>query len=157
MNRLIMIASVAGALALPMLAAPQSASASCADRKTTGTILGGVGGALIGNSIARGGGGAVVGGLGGAVLGHEIAASGCNRYRSRASYRYYRNDGRTEAARPARRIYYDQYGQPVSQGPVDDPQSGGGYAGTPDCRTENQSYYDDRGDLVQRQVQSCGR
>ena len=157
MNRLLVLASLAGALALPMLAAPTAASASCADRKATGTILGGVGGALIGNSISGGGGGAILGGLGGAVVGHQIAASGCGRYRSSSyrssGYRYYRND---EPARPASYVYYDQYGQPISQGTV--AATPVGYGGTSSsCHTETQAYYDDRGALVRRPVQVCAR
>jgi hypothetical protein len=41
---------------------------------------------LLGNSISHGGGGAVIGGLGGAVLGHQIAKGGCRTSRH-ADYR----------------------------------------------------------------------
>jgi hypothetical protein len=162
------MAGLACVLSLPVLAAPGAASASCEDRKMTGTVIGGIGGALIGNSISRGGGGAVVGGLGGAVLGHQIAGGGCGRYRSRA---YYRNTPRYRASyrsyrgapppQAVRYVYYDQYGNPVSQEPAPDPSSytpaAYRYAGTPACRTQTQSYYDDRGALVQRPVQICDR
>jgi len=67
------VTALIGLSAASLLIAPASASASCAGRKTTGTVLGGVGGALVGNSIAHGGGGAILGGVGGAVLGHELA------------------------------------------------------------------------------------
>jgi hypothetical protein len=99
MNRSNVFAGLAAALGLLLLLAPASASASCADRKMTGTILGGVGGALIGNSISGGGGGALLGGLGGAVVGHEIAGSGC---RSERSGDYYRSDSQAEAPRAVR-------------------------------------------------------
>jgi hypothetical protein len=79
------LAMLAAAVALPLVSGPSIASASCHGRKTTGTVLGGVGGALLGNSISHGGGGAVVGGLGGAVVGHQIGKSGC-----RASRPYHR-------------------------------------------------------------------
>ena len=131
MNRLMALAGLAAAMALPVLIAPASASASCQDRKLTGTVIGGLGGALIGNSISRGGGGAVIGGVGGAVLGHQIAGSGCNGYRSttyyndrrrhRSSYRGYRGEGRGAAPQAVRYVYYDQYGNPVSQGPAPEP------------------------------------
>ncbi len=164
MNRLILMASLAGALALPLLAAPSTASASCADRKATGTVLGGVGGALIGNSISHGGGGAILGGLGGAVIGHQIASSGCYHerrtayYGSRSSASY---DARP-AARPVRYVYYDQYGNAVAEGPAPGVTTGYTptayrYSNPPACRTEMQSYYDDRGALVQRPVQICDR
>ncbi len=77
MNRVIVMASLVGAIGLGLMAAPTTASASCSDRKATGTILGGIGGALIGNSISHGGGGAVLGGLGGATaVGNRIADQG---------------------------------------------------------------------------------
>ncbi len=161
MNRFIVMTSLAGALLLPLLAAPGTASASCADRKMTGTVLGGVGGALIGNSISRGGGGAFVGGLGGAVLGHEVAASGCGRTRSS---RY--DNGRTYGQaggrpRAVRYVYYDQYGQPISQGPAPSPaarpDTAYRYEAAADCRTQTQTYYDDRATLQQRQIRSCAR
>jgi len=163
MNRLIAMTSLAAALVLPILAAPASASASCEGRKMTGTVLGGVGGALIGNSIARGGGGAVIGGLGGAVLGHEIAGAGCYRHRHTA---YYSNGQRFRsgvAAQPraVRYVYYDQYGDPVAEGPIAGAAAhapaANGDAGAPACHTEMQSFYDDRGGLVQRPVPICAR
>jgi uncharacterized protein YcfJ len=41
--------------------------------RNTGTVLGAVGGGLIGNSLSKGGGGALVGAGLGAVAGHQIA------------------------------------------------------------------------------------
>ena len=104
--------ALAALVALPLLAGPTAASASCQSRKTTGTVLGGVGGALVGNSIAHGGGGAVIGGLGGAVLGHQIAKSGCRSTR----HAYYRRSRYASRAtyRPANRAYYDEHGNLVS-------------------------------------------
>ena len=110
MRNLILIGSLAASLALPMLAAPTAANASCSGRKTTGTILGGVGGALLGNAVSGGGGGAVVGGLGGAVVGHEIGRSGCTTTRTtayRAPTRHYRYT-RDHVA-----YYYDRHGNRV--------------------------------------------
>jgi len=72
-RNIITAAAIAGLIGLPLLADPTTASASCRGRANTGTAIGGVGGALIGNSIWHGGGGAVVGGVGGAVAGHEVA------------------------------------------------------------------------------------
>ncbi|HLZ82515.1 MAG TPA: hypothetical protein VKQ54_03040 [Caulobacteraceae bacterium] len=186
MNRWILTSCLAGALALPLLIAPASASASCNDRKVVGTVAGGVGGALIGNSISRGGGGAVLGGLGGAVLGHEVARSTCGRerYRERRTeyrggyrssdrgyptYQYqgdaYPNQAQYAPAAGQHPVYYDHRGNlidpsggattayaPASYGPGSYPPAGGAA-----CRTETQSYYDDRGELLQRQVQTCAR
>jgi uncharacterized protein YcfJ len=121
MRKMITLTALTAAFALPLLAGPTDANASCQSRKTTGTVLGGVGGALLGNSISHGGGGAVVGGIGGAVLGHEIGRSGCNR-----GHAYYRSSRARYAAAPAperrvvRKVYYDQYGNPVASAPVYD-------------------------------------
>jgi outer membrane lipoprotein SlyB len=41
--------------------------------RNTGTVLGAVGGGLLGNSVSKGGGGAIVGAGLGAVAGHQIA------------------------------------------------------------------------------------
>jgi hypothetical protein len=158
MRRIIVMTALSAALALPLLAAPGKASATCSERKTTGTILGGVGGALIGNSIAHGGAGLVLGGLGGAVLGHEVAANtgGCRSSSTRAAYRY---RDRAVAAPPpiaTRYVYYDQYGQPIASGPLPATPTNT-YAVAAACHTETRSFYDDRGQLVQRPVQICDR
>jgi hypothetical protein len=159
MRRTLLLSVLAAASAAAVISAPSGASAACSDRKAVGTVVGGVGGALIGNSISDGGGGAIIGGLGGAFLGHEVAKSGCrSSYRSSAyaPARYRATRTRSIAAapapRPVRYVYYDQYGQPISSGPA--PVSLA-YAGG--CRTETRSYYDDRGLLVQRPVQFCDR
>jgi uncharacterized protein YcfJ len=114
MRRWIVLGGLTAALALPVLIAPASASASCADRKATGTVLGGVGGAVIGNSISGGGGGAILGGLGGAVVGHQIAKSGCSdERRYRTSRRRYRGSDAVAAGAPCRiesQSYYDARG-----------------------------------------------
>jgi hypothetical protein len=177
MNRLIAMACLATALALPVLVTPATAQASCADRKAAGTVVGGVGGALIGNSISRGGGGAILGGLGGAVLGHEVAAGSCHRERRAAYYRDRRYrpgyggpayggpagygdpgygpgyGGEGPPPPPERVVYYDPYGNPINQDPaLTDPR----YAAQA-CRTQMQDYYDNRGALVQRPIQVCDR
>src|SRR5258708_30969572 len=77
MGKTFTLAALATLIALPLIAGPTGASASCQGRKDTGMVLGGVGGALLGNSISRGGGGAIVGGLGGAAVGPECAKQGC--------------------------------------------------------------------------------
>lgn len=175
MRRTLVISAMAAASVALLAAVPETASATCGERKATGTILGGVGGALLGNSISRGGGGAVIGGLGGAVIGHQIAGSGggCRRYTSSASYRSSRARarGRAVAAAPApkpvRYVYYDQYGNPYSAGPAPQPAYGQpsyglaaqpvAYNGSSYCRTETRSFYDERGLLVQRPMQVCDR
>ena len=107
MSKTFSAAALAALVALPLIAGPTAASASCRGRANTGTVIGGVGGALVGNSIARGGVGAVVGGVGGAVVGHEIAKSGCTSSAPRHAYyrrghpRYASTYNRPASAKPA--------------------------------------------------------
>jgi hypothetical protein len=162
MRNWILMGGLAAAIALPLAAAPDDASAaSCRSRKLTGTVVGGLGGALLGGAVTHGSAGPIIGGLGGAVVGHEIGRSGCRRYTRSYSYRApaYRSSSRTrssaaraaDAAPPPRRVYYDQYGAPVS------------YAATPvrtsagACRSVMRAFYDERGRYVQRETQVCDR
>ena len=148
MNRSITLGLASAALALALAS---TASASCSDRKTTGTVLGGIGGALIGNSISHGGGGLVVGGIGGAVAGNAIAGSGCNHYR-RADYGRdgyaYRQD---QYAPRSHAVYYDHRGNRLPDGEPA-PYALHSYSQaayrSPNCAS--QSFYDARGNLVQQ-------
>jgi len=166
MPRLIVIGLAIGAMALPAVMAPTDAdAATCRSRKATGTILGGLGGALVGNAISKGGGGLLVGGVGGALVGREIGKSGCNRTRTV----YYDSGSRSRGASyqssqpaPVRQVYYDQMGNPVASGQVQNgtfqqvsTPIGGNSGGV--CRDANISYYDERGRLTQRAVQICPR
>jgi len=108
-------AALAALVALPLIGGATAADASCQGRKNTGTAIGAVGGALLGNSISRGGGGAVVGGLGGAVVGHEIAKGGCGP--SRHAYYRSRHSRYASNYRNSHGVYYDQHGNAVSTDP----------------------------------------
>jgi uncharacterized protein YcfJ len=111
MRKTITTAALAALIALPLIGGASSADASCRGRANTGTAVGAVGGALVGNSISKGGGGAIIGGLGGAVLGHQIAKSGCGSTTRRAYYRRGAHNG--YASRAPSRIYYDQNGNAI--------------------------------------------
>lgn len=159
MARLVVVGLVIGALVLPAALAPVEANAaSCSSRKATGTILGGLGGALVGNAISDGGGGLIVGGVGGALIGRQIGKSGC-RKRVTATY-YDRGAPRVAASRPqpVQTVYYDHLGNPVARGEVRNGTfqtvSTGSNAA---CRTETRSFYDERGRLTERPVQICAR
>ncbi|WP_343698665.1 hypothetical protein [Caulobacter sp.] len=159
MARVVVISLVVGALALPAALAPVEANAaSCSSRKATGTILGGLGGALVGNAISDGGGGLIVGGVGGALIGRQIGKSGC---RKRVTTTYY--DAGPRAARaaqpaPVQTVYYDHMGNPVARGEVRNGSFQTVSTNTAAaCRTETRSYYDERGRLTQSPVQVCAR
>src|SRR4051812_15993266 len=109
--------ALAALIALPLMAAPSSADASCKSRKVNGTILGGVGGALLGGAVTHGSTGPIVGGVGGAVVGHEIGKGGCNKSRAYYAPRH-RSSARAQAGTPVRKVYYDRYGNVVGSEPA---------------------------------------
>ena len=102
--------------AAPVLAGASDAdAASCRSRKTTGTIVGGVGGALVGHAITGNTGGTILGGLGGGLLGRQVGKSGCKRvvYRTAQQTRHV-----APQSQAVRKVYYDQYGNVVGSAPV---------------------------------------
>ena len=117
MKKTLAYTALAALIALPMLAAPTDADASCRSRKLNGTIIGGVGGALLGGAVTHGSTGPIVGGLGGAVVGHEVGRNGCHRSNAYYSPRH-RASARAQNAAPVRKVYYDQYGNVVGSEPV---------------------------------------
>lgn len=145
------IATSLAALALSLVAVSGAEAASCSSRKATGTVVGGVGGAVLGNAIKGGGLGLVAGAVGGGLIGREVGKSGCRRTTYRSSSRTsYRAAPAYQAPAPSR-VYYDRYGNPVSSTQA----SYGVPQGT--CHFENRSFYDSRGALRQQQVQVCAR
>jgi uncharacterized protein YcfJ len=133
MRRVLMIAGLAAAMAVPAML-PSAASASCEDRKVAGTVLGAVGGGLLGNAVTHGGGrtgGTLIGAGLGAVVGNHLARNGCERPRA-----YYRRPVRTRS-----------YGAVPA----------GRYAtGPAACHYETRPFYDARGRLIYSPIQVCG-
>lgn len=127
----------AGALATLSTAALPVASQAYTSRceaqshsnKVTGTIVGGVLGALAGNAVSRGGGGAVVGGLAGAAIGNNVARKHCR-------------DGYVERAYDER--YYDMRRNRYRRGYNENR-----------CSWREETYRDNYGRDVTRQVQVC--
>lgn len=117
------IAMIAG-LAVAIAAAP-AAQAAC-QKRTNGTIIGALGGALLGSAVAGRGDrteGALIGGAAGGVVGNQV--SKCKRYPSRT----------TSRARTAQSAAYVQR--------------------APSCRYENRPYYDAYGDVVYQPTRVC--
>jgi uncharacterized protein YcfJ len=133
MRRTLMVLGLAAVVATPSLASARSYCEQRAhDRKVTGTVLGGVGGALIGGAIGHSGTGALLGGLGGAVIGNQVSRTSCDghyaRYHSRAH------------VVPRRRPHdYDNAAYTAPSG----------------CRYETRPYYDERGQMVYQPTQVC--
>jgi uncharacterized protein YcfJ len=128
-----MIVTVACLVALnaPLVAHAQSGcEARARDRRVAGTVLGAVGGAVIGNQISHSGG-TIVGGLVGGFAGNQLSKTHCPHYtrtsRTRAERRYTpaSNTQEAQASISAR------------------------------CSVQDQPFYDAHGDLVHHQVQVC--
>ena len=107
-------------LGLAVLAAPAAGHAAC-DQRVAGTVVGAVGGGLLGHAIAGRGShteGTLLGAAAGGFVGNQVTK--CRSAR-RAYYRApapRRSAGQASAARPATcrtetRSYYDAYGQMV--------------------------------------------
>jgi uncharacterized protein YcfJ len=133
MRQILMIAGLAIAAGL---SAPPSADARDAcqqrnhDRKVTGTVVGAVGGALVGNAVSRDSGGTIIGGLAGAAIGNNVARIRCNDG-ARYAPRHHRVSRNRTSYRPAQ------------------------YAATPVCRYEDQAFYDENARLVRHSVRVC--
>lgn len=116
MFRSVLLAGLAAAAFVPSLAQAQEDRSRCLEQKhdnrVVGTVLGGIGGALLGNAIGEHGGregGTIIGGLGGAVAGNAIGAGtvhcGSNQYG------YYDNGGRWMPSTSTAYGYYDADGR----------------------------------------------
>jgi uncharacterized protein YcfJ len=131
MRHIILITGlVAAAAAAPTLASARTACDQRAhERRVTGTVLGAVGGALIGSAVSHKNG-ALIGGLGGAVVGNQLARTKCD-----TGYSYNRTSNRGTASRNRayRQASYDQ------------------------CRMVSRPYYDDRGQVSYYQTRVCGQ
>lgn len=125
-----MIAGLVAAMAVPSLATARTYCDQRAhDRRVTGTVLGALGGALVGHAVSHRNG-ALIGGLGGAVVGNQLARTKCDR-----GYSYNRRRAPVRAARDPNR-YASSYDR---------------------CRYETRSFYDERGRLVQQPTRVCDR
>ena len=96
MRRALIIAGLIAAVGAPTMASAESCQRHAHDRKVTGTVLGGIGGALIGNAITHNTTGAVLGGVSGAVVGNQVARVNCDdragyEGRHHRRHRYYRD------------------------------------------------------------------
>jgi len=87
-------AKIAALTALSLSIGATAANAGCEGKKTTGTVVGGATGGIVGAAVTHGSpigiiGGAVVGGL----AGHTIASSNCRSHYYHRRY-YYHNGHR---------------------------------------------------------------
>jgi hypothetical protein len=96
--------------------------------RAIGTIIGGVGGALLGHALGSGGGkegGAIIGGVGGAVAGNVVGGAAVN---CSTRYGYYDDNGRWVPNTVSEQGYYDADGHWVTTPPGQPYGSAPGYA-----------------------------
>lgn len=114
------IAMIAG-LAIAVAALPAASQAAC-QKRTNGTVIGALGGALLGSTVAGRGDrteGALIGGAAGGLVGNQV--SKCKRSSSRTytrtrSYRQASYERpRAPSCRYETRAFYDSYGEVVYQ------------------------------------------
>jgi hypothetical protein len=125
------------------------------NNQTTGTVVGAIGGALLGSALGGHGhksDGAIVGALGGAIVGNQIGKNSVTADCSHA-YGFYDNDGRWHANPVDRNVatgYYDRSGRWSNGTPNGYYASNGAWvSATADMR---QGYYDNSGRWVPPQV-----
>ena len=117
------IAMIAG-LALAVAAVPAASQAAC-QKRTNGTVIGALGGALLGSAVAGRGDrteGALIGGAAGGLVGNQVSKCKNKTYSSRSYQRArtydraaYDSPRYAAACRMETRAYYDAYGQRVYQ------------------------------------------
>src|SRR5206468_12017306 len=93
MRKNILVAGVAAAILIPSFAMAQQTCEQRSANRTTGTIVGAGVGALLGSAVAghgHKGDGAIVGGIGGAIVGNQAAKGDRDCVHA---YGYYDNNG----------------------------------------------------------------
>lgn len=114
MRKNLLLAGFAVAALLPSLAMAQETCEQRSANRTTGTVLGAIGGALLGNAVSKHGGktgGTIIGGVAGAAVGSNLAKGpkDCQH-----AYGYYDNDNRWHDNGVDRSVaygYYDRRGE----------------------------------------------
>jgi hypothetical protein len=155
MRRHLLVAGLAAAALIPSLASAQQTCADQRNNRVAGTIVGAGVGALLGGAVAGHGAkteGAVIGGVGGAIVGNQIAKG---RGDCVDSYGYYDNNGVWHANTVASRNavgYYDANGNWVEGAPSGYYDSDGRWIATSGDVTAS-GYYDSDGRWVPASAQ----
>lgn len=114
MRKYFLAAGIAAAVAIPSLASAQVTCEQRSANRTTGTVLGAIGGALAGNALASHGGktgGTIIGGVAGAAIGSNLAKGPHDCVHA---YGYYDGNGAwhdNHADRAVAYGYYDRRGE----------------------------------------------
>ena len=121
MRKHYLAAGSAAVALLPSLALAQETCEQRSSNRAAGTILGALGGALVGNAVASHGGktgGTIIGGVAGAAIGSNLAKGPHDCVHA---YGYYDNDGRWHDNHTDRAVangYYDRNGVWIDGAPV---------------------------------------
>jgi len=121
MRKHILAAGIAAVALIPSLAMAQVTCEQRSANRTTGTVLGAIGGALLGNAVSSHGGktgGTIIGGVAGAAVGSNLAKGPHDCVHA---YGYYDSDGRWHDNGSDRSVaygYYDRNGAWVDGAPT---------------------------------------
>lgn len=121
MRKHILAATIAAIALIPTLALAQETCEQRSSNRAAGTIIGAIGGALLGNAVSSHGGktgGTIIGGVAGAAVGSNLAKGPHDCVHA---YGYYDNDGRwhdNHADRAVAAGYYGRNGEWVDGAPV---------------------------------------
>jgi hypothetical protein len=120
MRKHLLAAGVAAVVLIPSLAMAQETCQQRSANRTAGTVLGAIGGALLGNAVSSHGGktgGTIIGGVAGAAVGSNLAKGPHDCVHA---YGYYDDEGRwhdNHADRAVAYGYYDREGVWVDGAP----------------------------------------
>jgi len=109
MRKHLLAAGIAAAVLIPSLAMAQETCEQRSANRTTGTVLGAIGGALLGNAVASHGGktgGTIIGGVAGAAVGSNLAKGPHDCVHA---YGYYDDGGRWHDNHVDRAVAYGYY------------------------------------------------
>ena len=154
MRKHLLAAGFIAAVMIPSLAMAQETCEQRSANRTTGTVLGAIGGALLGNAVASHGGktgGTIIGGVAGAAVGSNLAKGPHDCVHA---YGYYDGDGRWHDNNTDRAVAYGYYDR--SGAWIDGPPPGvAGYAADASYTSRvNTMDVDSRIDRIQDRIRS---
>jgi uncharacterized protein YcfJ len=152
MRKHLLAAGVAAVVLIPSLAMAQETCQQRSENRAAGTVLGAIGGALLGNAVSSHGGktgGTIIGGVAGAAVGSNLAKGPHDCVHA---YGYYDDGGRwhdNHADRAVAYGYYDREGVWVDGAP---PNVSGYAADTAYVSRQNTMSVDDRISRIQARI-----
>ena len=155
MRKHLLAAGVAAVVLIPSLAMAQETCQQRSENRAAGTVLGAIGGALLGNAVSSHGGktgGTIIGGVAGAAVGSNLAKGPRDCVHA---YGYYDNDGRwhdNHADRAVAYGYYDREGVWIDGAP---PNVEGYAANTAYVGRQNTMSVDERIARIDRHIRDA--